>query len=107
MPSGNWRKRYVRGSRRSKSVPTNRPRYRSLRDEEEQARITERRDDVRSRLSAMLYGVEVSAESQPSESADAVKARVDAFRELKGMIDEQRLEDGRNTSKWLRGKRFQ
>ena len=80
---------------------------RSLCDEEEQARITERRDDVRSRLSAMLYGVEVSGESQPSESADAVKARVDAFRELKGMIDEQRLEDGRNTSKWLRGKRFQ
>lgn len=69
---------------------------RSLRDEEEQARIAERRDDVRSRLNAMLYGVEASVQSQPSGSADAVKACVQAFRELKGSIDEQRLNDARN-----------
>ena len=62
----------------------------SLHQQREQAAITEQRDDVRSRLDAMINGVERTASGPSSDSTDAVKARVAAFLELKGIIEEQR-----------------
>ena len=62
----------------------------SLRQQREQAAITQQRDDVRSRLDAMINGVERTASGPSSDSTDAVKARVAAFLELKGIIEEQR-----------------
>ncbi|MFZ0833690.1 MAG: hypothetical protein WAM92_11500 [Mycobacterium sp.] len=47
-------------------------------------------DEARSRLSAELYGVAATPSPPVSNAADAVTARVAAFRELKGLIDEQR-----------------
>jgi hypothetical protein len=60
---------------------------RILERERKEAHIAEKRDDVRSRLAAMVYGVELASTDRDSESADAVNARVAAFRELKGGIE--------------------
>jgi hypothetical protein len=62
----------------------------TLHQQREQAAITQQRDDVRSRLDAMINGVERTSSGPPSDSTDAVKARVAAFLELKGIIEEQR-----------------
>ena len=62
----------------------------TLRQQREQAAITEQRDDVRSRLDAMIDGVEMTPSGPSSDSTDAVKARVAAFLELKEIIEEQR-----------------
>ena len=62
----------------------------TLHQQREQAAITEQRDDVRSRLDAMIDGVEMTPSGPSSDSTDAVKARVAAFLELKEMIEEQR-----------------
>lgn len=50
------------------------------RDRQEKER---HRDDVRGRLGAMVYGVEITPASPPSDAVDAVKARIAAFQELK------------------------
>jgi hypothetical protein len=63
---------------------------RTLADERKQARLAAQRDEARSRLSAELYGVAATPSVPVSNAADAVNARVAAFRELKGVIDEQR-----------------
>ena len=62
----------------------------TLHQQREQAAITEQRDDVRSRLDVMINGVEMTPSSPSSDSTDAVKARVAAFLELKGIIEEHR-----------------
>ena len=62
----------------------------TLHQQREQAAITQQRDDVRSRLDAMINGVERTPGGPSSDSTDAVKARVAAFLELKGIIEEQR-----------------
>lgn len=62
----------------------------TLHRQREQAAITQQRDDIRGRLSAMIDGVEMTPNGAPSESTDAVQARVAAFLELKGIIEEQR-----------------
>ena len=62
----------------------------TLHQQREQAAITQQRDDVRSRLDAMINGVERTPSGPSSDSTDAVKARVAAFLELKGIIEEQR-----------------
>lgn len=63
---------------------------RFLAEEREQARLAKRRDNARRQLSAELYGVEAAPPARPSDATDAVSAHVAAFRELKGIIDEQR-----------------
>ena len=62
----------------------------TLHQQREQAAITQQRDDVRSRLDAMINGVERTPSGPSSDSTHAVKARVAAFLELKGIIEEQR-----------------
>ena len=62
----------------------------TLHHQREQAAITQQRDDVRSRLDAMIDGVERTPSGPSSDSTDAVKARVAAFLELKEIIEEQR-----------------
>lgn len=80
---------------------------RSLRDEEERMRTAQRRDDARFRLRGMLAGAELAGDDPPSDRADALTARVEAYHELKGMIHQQRLGDELGgdrdgASKWLR-----
>jgi hypothetical protein len=62
----------------------------TLAEEREQARLEALRDDLSRRLAAELYGAEAAASVRMSEAADHVTAHVAAFRELKGVIDEQR-----------------
>ncbi|VAZ60122.1 hypothetical protein LAUMK22_01928 [Mycobacterium kansasii] len=59
----------------------------TLRLQQQRAEVAEQRDELRGQLAAMLSGVELTPESPPSESADAVTARVEAFRELKDSIN--------------------
>lgn len=62
----------------------------SLRDEREESRIAERRDEVRSRMSAALYGVDATPPKPPSEATDKVEALASAYCEIKHVIDNQR-----------------
>jgi Ca2+/Na+ antiporter len=62
----------------------------TLAKEREQARFTVLRDDVSKRLAVELYGAEATLSLQVSNAADAVTAHVAAFKELKGIVDEQR-----------------
>ncbi len=64
----------------------------SLRDDREQARIAERRDDVRSRLEAQLYGVEAARQQAPSPSLDNTNALAAAFMEIRGTLGQARAE---------------
>ncbi|MGV0741050.1 hypothetical protein [Mycolicibacterium sp. XJ870] len=67
----------------------------SLRTEREDARVAEQRAQLHGKLSAMLYGIEATPNSTPTDSAvDAVMARVQAFREIKHQIQQAR--DGRH-----------
>lgn len=59
----------------------------SLRTEREDARVAEQRAELHGKLSAMLYGIEATPDSTPTDSAvDAVMARVQAYREIKNQI---------------------
>lgn len=61
---------------------------RLLAQERRQRELDEHRDDVRQRLAAELYGAEIRPSQRDSDAADAVAARVAAFRELKTVVDE-------------------
>lgn len=66
---------------------------RLLAAERRQQELDEQRADARRRLAAELYGVEVRGPERESDTADAVAARVAAFRELKNVVDDEvRLE---------------
>jgi hypothetical protein len=56
---------------------------RTRREDEEKSRIALQRDDVRARLSALLYVAKLPPTGSASEMVDRVAARVDAFRELR------------------------
>jgi hypothetical protein len=59
----------------------------SLDTEREDARVAEQRAEIHSKLSAMLYGIEVAPDFTPTHSAvDAVMARVAAYREIKNQV---------------------
>jgi len=59
----------------------------SLRTEREDARLAEQRAELHAKLSAMLYGIEATQDVGPTDSAaDAVMARVQAYREIKNQI---------------------
>jgi hypothetical protein len=63
----------------------------SLREEREDAQTAEQRAALHGKLSAMLYGIEATPDSTPTSSAaDAVMARVQAFREIKNQIQQAR-----------------
>lgn len=63
----------------------------SLRAEREDARVAEQRAELHGKLSAMLYGIEATPDSTPTNSAvDAVMARVQAYREIKSQIEQAR-----------------
>ncbi|MCB0949120.1 MAG: hypothetical protein KDB44_07550 [Mycobacterium sp.] len=66
----------------------------SLRREREDARTAEQRAELHAKLSAMLYGIEAAPPTSSTDSAaDAVMARVWAFREIKNQIQRAR-DDG-------------
>lgn len=59
----------------------------SLRAERQEARTAEQRAELHAKLSAMLYGIEATPEAASTDSAaDAVMARVQAYREIKNQI---------------------
>jgi len=59
----------------------------SLQDEREHARTEAQRAELHARLSAMLYGIEKAPDGAPRDSAaDAVMARVQAYRDIKNQI---------------------
>jgi hypothetical protein len=63
----------------------------SLRNERKDARTAEQRAELHAKLSAMLYGIEATPATPPKNSAaDAVLARVQAYREIKHQIDQAR-----------------
>ena len=63
----------------------------SLRDRREDARTAEQRAELHGRLGAMLYGIEAAPASEPEDSAaDAVMARVRAYREIESRIHRAR-----------------
>ena len=66
---------------------------RLLAAERRQQELDEQRADTRRRLAAELFRVEVRGPERESDTADAVAARVAAFRELKNVVDDEvRLE---------------
>ena len=62
----------------------------SLRREREEVRLAEKREELHGELAAMLYGVEAAGAVQTESAADAVMARVQAYREIKGQIERAR-----------------
>lgn len=59
----------------------------SLRNERKAARTAEQRAELHAKLSAMLYGIEAAPATAPQQSAaDAVMARVQAYRDIKNQI---------------------
>lgn len=63
----------------------------SLRDEREDARTAEQRAELHAKLRGMLYGIESAPDAMPTDSAaDAVMARVQAYREIKNQIQQAR-----------------
>lgn len=68
----------------------------SLRTEREDARVAEQRAELYAKLSAMLYGIAAAPDTTtPADStADAVMARVQAYREIKNQIELARDDGG-------------
>lgn len=63
----------------------------SLRNEREDARTAEQRAELHGQLSALLYGIEATPVPAPGNSAaEAVLARVQAYREIKNQINQAR-----------------
>ncbi len=81
----------------------------TLREQRHRADAASQRDELRGQLAAMLAGVELTRGSQPSDSADAVVARVEAFHELKDSINpgafppDGAFDDAGSDSSWLSG----
>ena len=68
----------------------------SLRNERKEARTAEQRAELHSTLSAMLYGIEATPKDTSTDSAaDAVIARVQAYREIKNQIQLAREDEVR------------
>lgn len=60
---------------------------RSLREERKDARTAEQRAELHAKLSGLLYGIAATPDTSPVDSsADAVMARVQAFRDIKNQI---------------------
>ncbi len=66
---------------------------RALQEDRENIEMAKRRDELRDRLSPILYSPGTAPTETPSEAADVVTARVSAFHELKALIDTHRIEE--------------
>ncbi len=64
-----------------------------LLEDRERVEMAQRRKSLRESLGPMLYGSAKMPTETPSESADVVTARANAFHELKALIDKHRIED--------------
>ena len=56
----------------------------SLRDDRARTQLAEKRDDVRSRMAAKLYGIEAAPSEAPSSSVDKITAIAAAYQEIRG-----------------------
>ncbi len=61
----------------------------SLRDDRARAQLAERRDDVRSRMAAKLYGIDAAPSETPSSSVDKITALAAAYAEIRGKVDRE------------------
>lgn len=61
----------------------------SLRDDRARAQLAEKRDDVRSRMAAKLYGIEAAPSETPSSSVDKITALAEAYAEVRGKVDHE------------------
>ena len=61
----------------------------SLRDDRARAQLAERRDDVRSRMAAKLYGIDAAPSETPSSSVDKITALAAAYAEIRGKVDHE------------------
>lgn len=61
---------------------------RSLRDDRTRAELAEKRDDVRGRLAAKLYGVDATP-APASSSVDKITALAAAYAEIRGRVDRE------------------
>jgi hypothetical protein len=66
---------------------------RLLAEDRRRQEVDRQREAARRQLAAELYGVEMRSPAQHSETADAIAARVQAFRELKNVVDEEVLRE--------------
>jgi len=62
---------------------------RSLRDDRARAALAEKRDDVRSRMAAKLYDIDVAPSQTPSSSVDKITALAAAYAEIRGKVDRE------------------
>lgn len=61
----------------------------SLRDDRARAQLAEKRDDVRSRMAAKLYGIDAAPSETPSSSVDKITALAAAYAEIRGKVDRE------------------
>ncbi|MDR3661360.1 MAG: hypothetical protein P4L86_13395 [Mycobacterium sp.] len=61
----------------------------SLHDDRVRARLAEKRDDVRSRIAAKLYGVDAALPQTPSSSVEKITALAQAYVEIRGKVDRE------------------
>jgi hypothetical protein len=59
----------------------------SLRRERDEVRLAAKREELHGELAAMLYRIEAAAATPAESAADAVIARVQAYRDIKGQIE--------------------
>ncbi|WP_149480497.1 hypothetical protein [Mycolicibacterium sp. P1-18] len=64
----------------------------SLQQERDDARLAAAREKLHGDLAAMIYGAESTAPSSSESGADAVIARVQAYREIKGELERARVD---------------
>jgi hypothetical protein len=62
----------------------------SLRRERDEAQLAAKREELHGELAAMLYGIEATGATPAESAADAVMARVQAYRDIKGQIERAR-----------------
>ena len=62
----------------------------SLRTERDEIRLAAKREELHGELAAMLYQIEASGATPGESAAEAVIARVQAYREIKGQIERAR-----------------
>jgi hypothetical protein len=62
----------------------------SLRRERDEVKLAEKREELHGELAAMLYGIEAAGATPAESAADAVMARVQAYRDIKGQIERAR-----------------
>ncbi|WP_155927518.1 hypothetical protein [Mycolicibacterium sp. CBMA 234] len=61
----------------------------SLQDDRVRARLAEKRDDVRSRMAAKLYGIDAAPSQTPSSSVDKITALAAAYAEIRGKLNRE------------------